>query len=190
MISEKRFNPEKADMLMGLERKKRLPPNKIVGLLNIEPDDAVADLGAGNGYFAIPMAKQSENTVYAVDIEPKMLEMLKENARKEQVENIKYVKSDLDHIQLDDQSVSKVMISLVMHEVPDINRTLREIKRILKPGGMVLIIEWKAVETESGPPVYIRISSEEMVRLLEKKGFVTEVISFYSEYYGVKAAID
>lgn len=189
MMSEKRFNPEKADMLIGLERKKLLPPDKIVGLLNIEPDDTIADLGAGNGYFAIPMAKQSKDTLYAVDIEPKMLEMLRENARKEQVKNITYVESDFDPIQLEDHSVSKVMISFVMYEVPDINKTLSEIRRILKPGGTMLIIEWEAVETGSGPPVHIRISSDEMVKILEKKGFGAEAISLNPENYGVKAVI-
>ncbi|WP_246206783.1 class I SAM-dependent methyltransferase [Virgibacillus ihumii] len=57
--------------------------------------------------------------------------MLKENAVEEQLENIHYVESNLDHIRLDDNSLSKVMISFIMHEVPDIEQTLDEIKRIL-----------------------------------------------------------
>lgn len=133
------------------------------------------------------MAKKAK-AVYAVDIEPKMLGMLKENADQEQLENIQYVESDLDKIQLADDSVNKVMISLVLHEVPNIDQTLDEIKRISKPGGQMLLIEWEAVQTESGPPLHHRISSKEMAVALDKNGFDAEVIPF-NPYYAVKAAV-
>src|SRR5699024_955886 len=187
-MTDKRFNPEKANVLMSSDRMELLPPDKIIGHLDIKPSDTIADLGAGNGYFAIPMAQSTKQFIYAVDIEPKMLEMLKENAEQEQLENIQYVESDLDQIQLDDDSVNKVMISLVLHEVPNLDKTLGEIKRILKSGGNILIIEWEAVKTESGPPLHHRIASEEMVSVLKKNGFDAEVIPL-NPYYAIKAAV-
>lgn len=186
-MTDKRFNPEKANVLMNADRKELLPPDKIIGHLNIKSNDTIADLGAGNGYFAIPMAKNAER-VYAVDIEPKMLNMLKENAEQEQLRNIRYVESDLDQIQLDDNLVNSVMISLVLHEVPNIDKTLSEIKRILKPDGQMLVIEWEAIQTESGPPLHHRISSNEMVTILKRNGFDVEV-SPLSPYYAVKATV-
>src|SRR5690625_1163587 len=134
------------------------------------------------------MDKSTKQLVYAVDIESKMLEMLKENAEQKQLENMQYVESDLDRIQLDDDSVNKVMISLVLHEVPKLDKTLSEIKRILKPGGNILIIEWEAVQTEAGPPLHHRIASEEMVNVLEKNGFDAEVIPL-NPYDAIKAAV-
>lgn len=187
-MADKRFNPEKANVLMSADREKLLPPDQIIGHLDIQSNDVIADLGAGNGYFALPMAKSTKQFVYAVDIEPQMLAMLKENANQEQLENITYVESNLDQIQLEADSVNKVMISLVLHEVPDLDKTLSEIKRILKPGGNILIIEWEAVQTESGPPLHHRIASEEMVNVLEKNGFDAEVIPL-NPYYAVKAAV-
>src|SRR5690625_865360 len=138
-MTAKRSNPDKANVLKTPDRMELLPPDKIIGHLDIKSSDTIADLGAGNGYFAIPMAQSTKQFVYAVDIEPKMLEMLKENAEQKQLENITYVESDLDRIQLDGESVNKVMISLVLHEVPNLDKTLSEIKRILKPGGEILI---------------------------------------------------
>jgi ubiquinone/menaquinone biosynthesis C-methylase UbiE len=188
-MTEKRFNPEKAQLLMRMERKELLPPEEIVEKLDIKPDHTITDLGAGNGYFAIPMAKRTKELVYAVDIEPKMLGVLKENGGKAQVENIQNVESDLDRIQLNDHSLHKVMISFVMHEVPDIDKTISEIKRILKPGGTIMVIEWEPVQTASGPPFHITISSEEMVKILEENGFDAEIISLNPENYAVKAAL-
>lgn len=127
------------------------------------------------GYFTIPMAKQTKETVSAVDIEPKMLEMLQENASKNHVDNIEYMGSDLNRIKLDEHSISKVMVSFVMHEVPNIDQTLSEVKRVLQPGGKLLVIEWEAVETASGPPVHIRISSENMVQILGMARFSYEI---------------
>src|SRR5699024_5856201 len=123
---EKKFNPDKAHILMSEDRKNMLQRDKLLKHLNVQTDDVIADLGAGTGFFTIPVAKYTKETVYAVDIEPKMLELLKENANTEQIENIHYVESDLDQIKLNDKSVNKVIISHVMHEVPSMERTINE----------------------------------------------------------------
>lgn len=168
----------------------QLPPSKIIDYLNLDSNDIVADLGAGNGYFAIPIARGTKNVVYAVDIEPKMLAMLKDNAEKEQIDNIDYVISDLEDIQLPDNAVNKVLVSLVIHEVTNLETAINEIKRILKPGGEVLIIEWKAIETESGPPLHERISSNGMIKFLNTAGFNAEAIDLNTVHYAIKAELN
>lgn len=185
-MTDKRFNPERAHKLMSADRRKKLPAEKVILHMNLDQNGSVADLGAGTGYFTIPLAKRTKE-VFAVDIEPKMLGMLKENAKKEQLENIHYVESDLDHIQLDDNSADNVMISFVIHEVPDVNQTLHEIRRILKPGGQLFMIEWEAIETESGPPLDHRIPSDDLTGSLEKNGFTVELIQLNPENYALKA---
>lgn len=185
-MTDKRFNPEQAHKLMSADRRKKLPPEKVIKYLELDLNDRVADLGAGTGYFTIPIAKRTKE-VFAVDIETKMLAILKGNAAEEQLENIHYVESDLDHIQLDDNSVDKVMISFVIHEVPDVNQTLHEIRRILKPDGQLFLIEWEAVGTDTGPPLNHRIPSEDMMRSLEKNSFKVELIQLKPENYAFKA---
>jgi 16S rRNA A1518/A1519 N6-dimethyltransferase RsmA/KsgA/DIM1 with predicted DNA glycosylase/AP lyase activity len=76
------FNPEHADKLLDPKRIELLPPEKIIDELTLRNDDIIADLGAGNGFFTLPLAKNTSQTVYAVDIEPKMLELLKKRAKK------------------------------------------------------------------------------------------------------------
>lgn len=186
---EKRFDPNKAEVLISKERQALLPAEKIVRYLEVEKNDVVADLGAGNGYFTIPMAKKTDYPVYAIDIEPRMLTLLKEVAEKESIENIHYIQSDLENIQLEDRSVDKMMAAFVIHEVTDPAKALREIKRILKPDGKFLLIEWETVETEIGPPLEDKISSADMSALLGQNGFSTEIIQLNEKNYGIIAKL-
>ncbi len=79
------------------------------------------------------------------------------------------------------------MISFVIHEVPDIDKTLGEITRILKPGGQMLLLDWEAFETKSGPPLNHRISSDDMKKALVNNGFSAELIQLNPENYAFKA---
>ncbi|QHJ70170.1 class I SAM-dependent methyltransferase [Planococcus halotolerans] len=188
-MDEKRFNPDEAGVLYSEERKASLPPDSIIEYLNLNMDDAIADLGAGNGYFTLPLAAKTENQVYAVDIEPRMLALLENLAEKEGMTNIRYIESDLENIQLNDCSVDKVMAAFVIHEVPDPAEAFREIKRILKPDGRFLLLEWETVETEIGPPLEDKISSADMAALLEQNGFTAEIIQLNEKNYGIIAKI-
>ncbi|MDC3414730.1 methyltransferase domain-containing protein [Aquibacillus sp. 3ASR75-11] len=182
-----RFNPNDADKLISTERKELIPSNKVIEMLDLSKNDTVADLGAGNGYFTIPIAKGMKKPVYAVDIESKMLGMLKEKAVEEQIDNINYVVSDLENIQLDKGLVNKALIAFVIHEVPNLDKALCEIKRILKPEGQLLLLEWEAVETEIGPPFHEKIPSEKMGELLRENGFDIEVTHLNSAIYVITA---
>ena len=162
-----RFNPEHAKKLDNEKRRKMLPPNEIIQYLQLESNDSVVDLGAGTGYFTIPIAK-SVAKVIAVDISNKMLNILKENLLEESITNVELIEHRIEKIPLHDNAVHKIIASLVMHEVNDLEQTLEEMKRILKPSGKVLIIEWEKKETESGPPMEERLLSAEFKRILEK----------------------
>lgn len=188
-MSGKKFDPGKAEVLFSEERRTLLPTEAVLQHLQLDADDAIADLGAGNGYFTIPMAKKVTGPVYAVDIEPKMLSLLKERAAKEEVENVEYIVSDLENIKLRNRSVDKVMAAFVIHEVPDVVKAIKEAKRILKPGGSLMIIEWEKVETAIGPPLEDKISSQEMADLLGQNGFIPEVVRLNDRHYGAVARL-
>ncbi|GGE52691.1 methyltransferase type 11 [Pullulanibacillus camelliae] len=189
MSHEHRFNPEKAGRLLDPNRKKKLPPDEILALLGLERGDVVADLGSGNGFFTVPIAQKTETTVYAVDIEPKMLEGLKVYADQEEVKNIQTVTSDLIDIDLPDDSVDKIFSSLVMHEVSDLNAMLSEMKRILRVNGKLLILDWEAVEMNEGPPLKIRIPSEKLKALFEEQQFQVKKQMVSPEVYALVMSI-
>lgn len=170
-----RFKPEKAEKLLDPKRTKLISPEQVIEYLEIQENDVVADLGAGNGFLTLPLAQKTKADVFAVDIEPKMLELLKERAETENLLSIQYVVSDLEDIKMDSDQVNKTIIAFVMHEIPDMEKALSEFKRITKSGGRILIIDWEAIESEVGPPLHERIPSAKMESFLKGNGFSTKL---------------
>ncbi|MBL0385633.1 class I SAM-dependent methyltransferase [Tumebacillus sp. ITR2] len=182
-----RFNPQHVAKLLNPDRLKMLPPEQIVDALQISQDDNVADLGCGPGVFTLPIAKRTQRTVYAIDVERQMLELLQQRTEEAGVSNVQTVLSDAEKIDLPDQSVDKVLIAFVLHEVGDLNQAVQEVKRILRPNGNVLILEWEKKETEMGPPVHHRLDSNELQQVLVANGLQTEVKLLNDNHYMVVA---
>ena len=85
-MAGKMFSHEKAEKLLDPKRQETVPVEEVIRLLDLNGDEKVIDLGAGNGYLTLPIAKATKDRVTAVDIQPEMLEMLAERAEKEGLE--------------------------------------------------------------------------------------------------------
>lgn len=153
--------------------------------MSLKSSDVIADFGAGNGFFSVPFAEQVDK-VLAIDIEPKMLELLKEHAEAKNLTNIDYVESDLQDIALDHELADKGIIAFVMHEIPNMEVALNEFKRIIKKGGSLIIIDWEAVESESGPPVHERIASSDLGDFLKRQGYEPHLEHLNEAVYLIK----
>lgn len=185
-MARHRFNPENIHKLHDPKRAKLLPQEDILRKLNIAPGDRVADLGAGSGYFTLPIAKATGTNVYAVDIELKMLDELKRRAEAANIHHIRYIVGDVEDIPLEDDVVDKVMVAFVLHEVGNLSNALKEIKRILKPGGKGLVLEWEAVKSEMGPQAARRIPSARLEETLQRHGFDTVLTHPHETYYAIE----
>ncbi|MCJ7841055.1 methyltransferase domain-containing protein [Lederbergia sp. NSJ-179] len=147
-----------------------ISPEELLKILPIKKADHILDLGAGTGYFTIPTAKTvEEGAVFALDIDPNMLEVIRSKAKKENITNIKTLEGSVDDIPLSDNSMDFVLVSLVLHELkPLLSASLREMKRVLKPGGTFVCMEFEAEETPTHP--HPRISSSQMEQKVTKAG--------------------
>ena len=166
-----KFRPERAARLHSPERDARQPWQPLLALLDLKKITAVADVGAGTGYFAIPLAKAlaGRGKVYALDIVPEMLALLRE--RGAGIENLEAIETSEPKLPLSDASVDAVLMVNMLHEFADLKASLLEVRRILRPGGLVVISDWRKIPTSEGPPLEARFTEDEARTAVEAAGF-------------------
>jgi ubiquinone/menaquinone biosynthesis C-methylase UbiE len=171
--NERMFRHEHAHKLDDPERQTWLPAAAVIARLGLGPGMRVADIGAGTGYFALPIAAsvQPGGHVFAVDAQPEMLELLR--ARVAGLP-ITLVHGTADHTTLPDASVDLVLLANVWHEIDDTAAALAEARRIVRPGGRLAILDWRTdVEQPPGPPLDHRVSAAEASASLRSAGWAS-----------------
>jgi ubiquinone/menaquinone biosynthesis C-methylase UbiE len=165
-----KFDPSNKARLDSPERRKYLDPETVVEMLGVKGGMTVADVGAGSGFFTIPLAGLCGGcaTVYALDISQEMLDELKSRAKG--MDNVRCVLTKEDSIPLDDGTVDLALMVNALHEL-DGDGTLREVRRILKPGGKLAIADWAKRPMLEGPPYGHRISEDAAVEKVTAAGF-------------------
>ncbi len=145
-------------------------PHEVIEALKLAPDSAVADIGAGTGYFAVRLAHMTpKGRVYAVDIEPDMIKYLGERAQKSGLANLTPVLGAPD----DPKLPAKVDLALlvdVYHHIGNREAYFRKLAGSLKPGGTVAIVDF-AKESPVGPPPESRIAAKDVRAEMERAGY-------------------
>lgn len=172
---------------------KFIDPEHILGGLAIAENSLAADFGCGSGYFTIPMAKKlKDGQLYALDVLPAALESVASKAKIAGLKNIitkrvnlekengsKFEKDTFDWIILKDM--------LFQNKSKDI--VLKEVYRVLKPGGKVLIIEWADKETSIGPLKDLKINRDNLEQLVRNEKFkIDSEIEAGDFHYGFVAS--
>ena len=128
------------------EREREERTDLLLTELALQPGMVVADIGAGTGYITRRMAAQvgTRGTVYAVDVQPEMVAMLKSLAARDQLVQIKPLLGAVDDVRLPPASVDLAIMVDVYHELEFPREVLASIVRALKPGGRVVFVEYRA----------------------------------------------
>ena len=122
-------------------------------LLLLTPRVKIADLGAGDGTVSRLLARQAE-FVHCIDNSPRMVELGRSLAKKEQLKNVDYVLGDIEKVPLADRSVDIALLSQALHHAENPKKALAEAFRILKPGGRLLILDLRAHRFEKAREIY------------------------------------
>jgi SAM-dependent methyltransferase len=124
-------------------RDERLQINRVMDILGIGPGKAVADIGAGSGWFTVRAARRvgAGGLVYAVEVNAEAVKYIGERAKKEQLQNVKTVMSKADDPTLPAGSVDAVLMLKTYHEVASPVSLLRNLRGALRPGAKVGIID-------------------------------------------------
>jgi ubiquinone/menaquinone biosynthesis C-methylase UbiE len=148
-------------------------PHEVITALQLREGEVIADIGAGSGYFSFRLARHvgGQGRIYAVDVSPDMIVHLNRRVRDLKLINVVTILCPPDDPLLPDASIDRFFICDTWHHLPDRPRYLSLLKRMLKPGGQVIMIDFKKEKTPVGPPVEMRISRDELVREMEANGF-------------------
>jgi SAM-dependent methyltransferase len=162
-----------AEWLERSERDAEEEPDKALDALGPLTGMAVADVGAGSGYFTVRLASRvgAKGRVYATDLQPEMLKMLAARLAREQIANVTMVQGAIDDPKLTPASLDLVLMVDVYHEFSEPQKMLRGLRAALKPTGRLVLLEYR----KEDPAVPIRFEHKMSVaeaRLeLEAEGF-------------------
>ena len=162
-----------ADWLDRSERVQEEEPDVALDALKLAAGSIVADVGAGSGYMTVKMAKRVGPTgkVYANDIQPQMLSMLKQRLDREKLANVELVLGAFDDPKLPATALDLILMVDVYHEFSQPQQMLRHMRESLKPGGRLVLLEYR----KEDPSIPIRpdhkMSVAEAKMEVEAEGF-------------------
>jgi len=136
---------EGAAWLERPEREHEEQPSKAIAALDIKPGQVVADVGAGSGYYTVRLAERVGPTgqVFATDIQPEMLDLLRARVTRARLDQVEFVRSTETDPRLPEGLFDLVLMVDVYHELARPQEVLRRLRASLKPDGRLVLIEFR-----------------------------------------------
>ena len=172
-----KFDPAKAGKLDNPDRQRILPKDRVVELLQLHGSETVLDYGAGSGVLTVPVAQAlPAGIVHAVDESAEMLRFLRERVGGRYSYSVRPQLIENNRVDMANNCVDRVLAVNLLHEVIG-EEALAEMRRLLKPDGFLLVIDWRSdIQRDTGPPADVSLTPEEGAEMLRGAGFeVTSV---------------
>ena len=158
------------------DRAQKLQVERVMDLLGIKRGAAVADIGAGSGWFTVRSARRvgMEGVVYAVEINPDYIRHIKDRARREKLPNVRTVLGKPDNPSLDRNSVDAVLLLKTYHEVAQPIALLRQVRQAMRPGAKLGIIDRNGDGSDHGlnAEVVIKEAAQAGLKMVAQYDFV------------------
>jgi ubiquinone/menaquinone biosynthesis C-methylase UbiE len=153
-----------------------LDTEKVFAIIDVKPDSCFLDLACGIGKYSLEIAKHigEKGSVYAVDLWQEGIESLDQQIAAEGAKNIKTIVADISsRVPLEENSIDSCLMATILHDLTqeDQKTTMQEVARLVKPGGMLNIIEFKKIDKGPGPPIEIRMDEKDVAALVTQYGF-------------------
>jgi len=148
------FNPQHGKRLEDPARLEALPQSSVVDLLRLEGDETIVDYGAGTGIYTVAVAAAvPSGKVFAVEALPQLAERLRQKITPELDDRICLCERDDNVVPLDDGEADRVVMVDVLHHLFDQPEALEEVVRVLRSGGLFVVLDWGDEERPVGPPL-------------------------------------
>ncbi|HVS32980.1 MAG TPA: class I SAM-dependent methyltransferase [Thermoanaerobaculia bacterium] len=154
------------------DRDARQKPKEVIAALALKQGEVVADIGAGSGYFTLRLAQAvgPRGHIYAVDVSPEMVVHLNRRVRDAGLLNVSTILAPPDDPLLP-RAVDRFFFVNVWHHIEDQAGYLNLMKRLLEPGGQVVMIDFHKKDLPFGPPVSEKIAREDLIAQMQEHGF-------------------
>jgi ubiquinone/menaquinone biosynthesis C-methylase UbiE len=161
-----------APWLVRESRQREEDCRRLLDELDVQPGQTLCDMGCGNGFYTIQLARLTDRQgkVYAIDIQPEMLEMLETRARQEGIENVQPVLSTETDARLPEKSIDLVLLVDVYHEFARPAEMLQAIRASLKPAGRIALAEFRAEDPEVPIKPLHKMSKKQILKEFEANG--------------------
>lgn len=173
----------------GRSSREILDPSRVLGTIGLKKGDVFLDAGSGDGYMSLAASSivGDEGKVYAVDVWEESMNILKKEIENKAINNIEPIIADISaNIPIADESVDILYMGNVLHgfvENDEVEPVMNEIQRIIKPGGAFAIVEFKKEEGIPGPPLSVKISPDDVKKIVENYGFSVKNVEEVGTYH-------
>jgi cyclopropane fatty-acyl-phospholipid synthase-like methyltransferase len=147
-------------------------PHEVITALDLKAGEVIADIGSGAGYFTLRLAADvgDGGRVYGVDIDPEMVRHLSRRVRDAALRNVHVLLADSDDPLLP-EPVDRFLIVDTWHHIGDQAKYLALMRKLLKPGGQIVMIDFQKKDLPLGPPVAMKVAREDLIQQMEANGF-------------------
>jgi SAM-dependent methyltransferase len=181
-ISGRRIAPvmgyQAAAWLERPERVREEEPDLALNILNVAKGSSVADVGAGSGYWTVKLSERvgPSGKVFATDLQPQMLDILSRRLTAKGITNVTLVQGTVDDAKLPPASVDLELMVDVYHELSQPQAILRSLREALKPGGRLVLLEYRKEDPSIPIKFEHKMSVAEAKLEVEHEGFTLAAV--------------
>ena len=167
------------------ERRKWQDPEAILNDIGLKPGLAFMDIGCGEGFFTLPAARLvgTGGKVYGIDVDDLAIEEIRKKASAEGLQNLELKVGAAEDILLCQACADMVFFGIVLHDFQNPARVLENARKMLKPAGRLINLDWKKEPMSFGPPLAKRFDEDTASRLIESAGFKIESVKDSGSYH-------
>jgi ubiquinone/menaquinone biosynthesis C-methylase UbiE len=162
-----------------------MDPEAILQGIGLKAGHTFADIGCGGGFFAIPAARMvgKKGKIYGLDPNPAAINALKEQVEKEGLANLYLTIGTAEETIICLQCADFVFFGMALHDFQDPAKALKNARRVIKPDGKLIDLDWKKEGIPIGPPSHIRFDVAKATKLIGAAGFTMESVKDGGPYH-------
>jgi len=173
----------------GKTSKNILSAGEVLKATELKLGDNFLDAGCGDGYISLEASSivGDKGSVYALDVYPESIETVKKEIKTRNLGNMEAILADITKIiPLDAEIIDVVLMANVLHGFVaerEVEEVMNNISRVLKPGGVFAVVEFKKIEGNIGPPYDVKVSPEDVSNILLEHGFDISDTQLVGKYH-------